>query len=795
MPNAEKALKSGLQPDRKAMFGGAYRAHAKGRVFFTERDGVPFWVSRVEDQLFDQFDDPPGVAVLRVAKANVTLTPDAHGSEDARHDAYYVQFSPQRLSVEFEGKLKAHFKSGRPQPVRLADNTPASLQVFGWNDLPVVVAPNVIDKMHYDHGLTVPQMARLPFLLKRPAMIFADAANQSLVFVGEHLAPERTALVAMKPEARTMQGTDKAVANMVVTGYTSQNGWAEVTKRVSRGELVYRDTGASVPAIVQGALANAQKRYAQFGRSLPRELLQGSALRTYGDSPEKAQSGTRSPAVGTAHSVLGRSYTILSQSDLVKLETAIWPEGAKFSAARPGEERPLQLRSDIPNDSWLQGKVNYAKSKGKDAFGVPHMGVVTGTFNKNVLAPVATLAKIKGMRGEQSNVRDRDLQSLISVMWETGRLPLDERGREYAPFVVVAYDGSAWVNEGNHRIMAAAKLGWKELPVEVRYFDGGELAEGPMNPSHFAAQMDDDVRFSPNRATLGALTPAQEAAANRVLGAPKTFRERLAEFRKDWAKNLKQGIFDQFAPIADLDPKAYVLARLSKGGDSTLEALMLYGKLSVGADGATNVRYTRAGGMQGFASKMAALKGEHDRFLLWVAEQRADRLKSIGLENLWSANDIAELKTLDTGQMQDGTPRQGIYAQALQDLNEFNDNVLEVAVASGLIDDSTRQMYAGTPYVPFYRLQEDETVSGFNIKPGLVNQYAWKKLKGGTAKLNEDLMANLLHNWSHLISRYTAVSASKAWPACARTCGQGAFRSGSASQSDALAALGPKFVP
>lgn len=271
-----------------------------------------------------------------------------------------------------------------------------------------------------------------------------------------------------------------------------------------------------------------------------------------------------------------------------------------------------------------------------------------------------------------------------------------------------------------------------------------------------------EMAFSAARATLGPLTPAQEQAANNVLGTPKTFMERLAELKKDWAKNLKQGIFDQFAPIADIDQNAYIQARLSKGGDSTLEALMLYGKLSVGADGATNVQYTRAGGLQGFASKMAALKGEQERFMLWVAAQRADRLKGIGLENLWSASDIAELKGLNLGTMQDGTARLAVYAQALRDLNDFNDNVLSVAVASGLIDDSTRQLYRDTPYVPFYRLNEDDEATGFNVKPGLVNQYAWKKLKGGTAKLNEDLTANLLHNWSHLITASAKNRAAKA---------------------------------
>jgi hypothetical protein len=38
------------------------------------------------------------------------------------------------------------------------------------------------------------------------------------------------------------------------------------------------------------------------------------------------------------------------------------------------------------------------------------------------------------------------------------------------------------------------------------------------------------------------------------------------------------------------------------------------------------------------------------------------------------------------------------------------------------------------------------------MKAGLVNQFAWKKLKGGTEHLNDDLLANLLQNWSHMIT-------------------------------------------
>ena len=78
--------------------------------------------------------------------------------------------------------------------------------------------------------------------------------------------------------------------------------------------------------------------------------------------------------------------------------------------------------------------------------------------------------------------------------------------------------------------------------------------------------------------------------------------------------------------------------------------------------------------------------------------------------------------------------------------------MLKIAADSGLIDEATRAMYRDTPYVPFYRLSEEEVVKGPAVSKGLVNQSAWKQLKGGTDKLNEDLMGNLLKNWSHLIT-------------------------------------------
>lgn len=257
-------------------------------------------------------------------------------------------------------------------------------------------------------------------------------------------------------------------------------------------------------------------------------------------------------------------------------------------------------------------------------------------------------------------------------------------------------------------------------------------------------------------------TDEQQQSIDRVFGKQKTTAQRFADFRKDWQKNLIQGVFSQFEPIKDLSNKAYMLARMSRGGDSTLESLMLYGKVVVDKDGYYQTEYTGKNGFEGFAAKvLVPLQGDGDRFLRWVSALRAERLQSVGLENLFTAADTKTLKTLNQGKMQDGASRETLYAKMLGELNSFNDSVLKIASESGLIDDATRQMFKDMPYVPFYRLADDET-NGPHLSKGLVNKAAWKRLKGGTDKLNDDLLTNMLMNWSHLITASAQNRAAKA---------------------------------
>jgi len=244
---------------------------------------------------------------------------------------------------------------------------------------------------------------------------------------------------------------------------------------------------------------------------------------------------------------------------------------------------------------------------------------------------------------------------------------------------------------------------------------------------------------------------------------PKTLTTKTLDYLKsDFWKKMAVGLVDQFRGLRDLGDNgtAYMLARLSKGTAGAFDALLHHGKLSIKDgvyDGDTS---------GGFVERLGIpLHGELDDALWWIAANRAEGLTAQGKENLFSAEDIAAGKSLASGTtdfdytIQTG-PGKGtvtrmravIYADALRVFNEFQKNTLDLTEQSGLVDGAMRKYWESEFYVPFYRVsEEDGEFIGTKMGNSLVRQQAFKKLKGGTDKLNSDLLSNTLLNWSHLI--------------------------------------------
>lgn len=358
--------------------------------------------------------------------------------------------------------------------------------------------------------------------------------------------------------------------------------------------------------------------------------------------------------------------------------------------------------------------------------------------------------------------RDSGADTAAAASGRTGKVASGEVASVLRRLLSMKLDGQDAARAPSSRMPAALEKGNGSEMSGV----ASDVAAGPVHPTGSepsGATVEEPARAIKSKAageppmssqaalgsSMGTMTPAQEAAWKRVaqLRQVPTLKERFDSLRANLGTKVRQGVLDQFAPIKEISPEAYMQARLSKGSDGTMEAALLYGRPFL-RDGAADVDIKDGG----FAQVLASLKGEHDRFLMWVAARRAERLQAEGKENLFTSQDIGALKTLNAGRFDDGTARTPVYAKALRDLNAFNDSVLAMAEESGLIDPEARALFKDQPYVPFYRVMEEGDMRGPKFSSGLVNQQAFKKLKGGSQQLNADLLENMLLNWSHLYS-------------------------------------------
>jgi len=307
------------------------------------------------------------------------------------------------------------------------------------------------------------------------------------------------------------------------------------------------------------------------------------------------------------------------------------------------------------------------------------------------------------------------------------------------------------------------KLGWgKHMPGsanEFITFEGSNLKSAIGNDGGFH-EFVDDVRYSSlrtNPKVLEHLSPDQIEALRHVGGIqePMTWREKFDQLRTRAGERVVQGLFDQFAPLKNIDYRAYMQARMSRGSDGALEATLLYGKPFVRGDSLdVDVNDT------GFLEMLQQADGEHDLVFQWIAANRAEKLLAEGKEFLYTPDRIRALKRLNQGTMADGRSRAVVYGQILKQFNQFQKAILDIAQARGIIDPDSRAVWESEFYVPFYRNMQDGT-SGPSIKSGLVRQYAYKKLKGSSKKLQEDLLANVLQNWAHLLSASAKNQAAK----------------------------------
>jgi hypothetical protein len=398
--------------------------------------------------------------------------------------------------------------------------------------------------------------------------------------------------------------------------------------------------------------------------------------------------------------------------------------GVRFGKADEITKDPkLSFKTDVPNANWLKEKREISNEYGKKPSGAPRAyGSITGYFSRNLLVPIEELSKVKGENLEQQNVRQADLDAIKKIMSKTGRLP-QESGGDYVPLITVAQDGTPYISEGNHRIMAAKELGFKYLPVEIRYFNGAEQESKFLNPkavTKFDDQAHEDGYTLDNyypeediskEETISekAVGKAKEMLQKRKpipMGAfagvdpklvelaqpvfypqQKTIIDRIEGLRDNFWKKTAQGIADQFRAIKDYSEEGYMQARLSKTVDGALEGLTFFGQV-FNDSGALNIKQ----GTKGLMDIMKPIGKEVDRYQMWVALNRESQLPMEKRTKMPNMAELIKRRNEFADGTIDGKPRLEIYNKVRSEMNALNKSVLKVALDAGLIDSSKQKI-------------------------------------------------------------------------------------------------------
>lgn len=138
-----------------------------------------------------------------------------------------------------------------------------------------------------------------------------------------------------------------------------------------------------------------------------------------------------------------------------------------------------ELRIDNPGGDWLKHKQEDAeKSYGR------YRGITGSITAYHKDGPqklrVDAIKNFPGARGEEA--WRNDSPKMDDLEKDIGH-PSNFNSKEHPIMIAVNHRGEPHIQEGNHRLAYAVKHKIPHIHAEVRYYNGGEEADGPMHPS------------------------------------------------------------------------------------------------------------------------------------------------------------------------------------------------------------------------------------------------------------------------------------------------------------------------
>lgn len=579
--------------------------------------------------------------------------------------------------------------------------------------------------------------------------------------------------------------------------------WGELLKRLSSIHRQAKQSSGRAREFYDAArrsVARAQRAGVQMGEDLTAEEFGAYTIEHYDQAPPAFRKWV-DDVIGALKAWLLRRFGIqagaVTPAQLRALAVAalrneaLAADASRFSVAPPTNSQAFRRwfgNSKIVDENGEPMVVYHGSPEEFTQFNIPYGGVY---FAEDHSVSEAYAERGGLMYGAQpfylrvENLFDatkpgaREVLDRIEEEYDNGTDYTDPDDGEYMPL-------ADWVTSGylfklgrdvQNEVMESLRA---EGYDGVRYVDaspmtGDSISIVVFDPTQIKSAKNNVGTYDPNNPDIRYslkpskhfkdLTDKQKSFLDKI--GPERLPQRLSDRWRQLTDNLalriRQAGVDRYAALLRNDQalygedtlegsiasSAWVLARMSHAAGGALAAMIDHGRIYLDPkEKVIDVREGTTGLRQMF--QQLGSPQEIDRFMAWVAANRARKLMAEGRENLFTKEEIDAGINLSAGRMEDGRNRGMVYAKAWKEFQQFRDDVLAIAEQSGTISPEQRALWSQEFYVPFYRVLDDDSIGGPSASSGLSRQQAYKRLKGGKQNLN-DLLENTLLNFHHLI--------------------------------------------
>ena len=485
---------------------------------------------------------------------------------------------------------------------------------------------------------------------------------------------------------------------------------------------------------------------------------------------------------------IARRQEILKQES-PEVVGELTPEELEAEAARVAEES-TRYEKPLPSDQFIEeGKELFAEMRqALDQMGLKNVGLkfedtmtryvdgkldeVTGSYFDNLIKASLSSTNVRRTVNHEAIHAMKDLGLFTDAEWKIlSNKAKNQWIKKYDP------DGSRYGSEPMdvriEEAIADAFADYRTQPANIKtifdkikdfidmirnYFTGrgfrtvddvfkraeeGRLEGKPAEPT--AQERFEIPTREKIRAPLTGVDPKYaEKLLKQFTNEKATVKQRFEGLKDNFFERMVTGLFDEFRAIKNYSDEAYMMARMSKSTDGGLQGLLEHGEV-FNDGGALNIRP----GTKGLLKILEPLGTEVDQYQMWKALNRDANLPAD--KRSFDAELLAGRDQLSKGEL-NGKSRRAIYEQALKEEQALNRSVLKIALDAGIIDKAGYDRFASDIYyIPFYKAMEDGDIQSISASSKLTGQEFSKALKGGEKKVN-DLMENVLMNWSHILS-------------------------------------------